>query len=129
VPVFHFSETHVFDALTPEYAGVLFRMTGRVNNAKFRHCEKGECLFGGANGRQRDDGKWEIDMEFDALPNASNLKVGAITITSKEGWQYLWVEFQEVEDANAKALATTPMYAYVERVYDYGDFNQLLIGA
>jgi len=46
----------------------------------------------------------------------------------KEGWQYLWVRFSDEEDNVAKTLIKKSIAAYVERVYEYGDFSSLGIG-
>ena len=35
---------------------------------------------------------------------------------SKKGWEYLWVRYQDTEDANAKMLIKKPIAAYVEKV-------------
>ena len=48
---------------------------------------------------------------------------------SKEGWQYLWVRYRDKDDQAAKELIKDPIAAYVEQVYQYGDFSGLGIGA
>ena len=61
-------------------------------------------------------------------PKASGLTVGSITGISKKGWEYLWVLYEEAEDATAKALVKVPVAVYIERVYEEGDFAGLVIG-
>jgi len=133
VPVYAFSETHVLPAatVTNAYKGNLFSLTGRMNSGAFRGLDAGECLFAGANGRRQGtatDDPWELTFYFRASPNRTNLTVGPITGISKLGWDYLWVMYEPVEDTTAKAIATRPRAAYVERVYEVGDFNLLGIG-
>ncbi|MCG3179669.1 MAG: hypothetical protein BIFFINMI_02010 [Phycisphaerae bacterium] len=130
VPVYSFSETYVFaDAdVTLAYRGVLFALTGKVNNAAFKGCAAGECLFLGASGSKRGDGDWEISFKFAASPNKTNITVGDITVPAKKGWEYLWVRYEDKEDANAKILVKRPLSAHIEKVYSDGDFSQLGIG-
>ena len=60
--------------------------------------------------------------------NEQNLTIGEFTDISKEGWQYLWVLYNTVEDAGAKALVKRPQAVYVEDIYAKDDFSQLGIG-
>lgn len=127
VPVYQFSETHYLAAelITPAYKAALFFLTGKVNGGPFRGFAPGECLFLGASGSKRGLGDWEITFRFAASPNASNLRVGEITGIAKKGWEYLWVRYADAEDTNAKTLVKKPIAAYVEQVYEYGDFGLL----
>jgi len=133
VPVYHFSETHYLDdaVVTPAYKGTLFSLTGKVNSASFKGLAAGECLFLGAAGSKRGGsggGDWEITFRFAGSPNVTGLSVGPITGISKKGWEYLWVRYAEVEDEGAQVLVKRPIAAYVERVYDTGNFAALGIG-
>ena len=47
----------------------------------------------------------------------------------KEGWHYLWVRYEDEKDEAAKVLTRRPVAAYVEQVYQYGDFGLLGIGS
>jgi hypothetical protein len=114
-------------AVTPAYKAILFYLTGKVNNAAWKGFQPGEVLFLGASGSNRGDGYWEITFRFSASPNMTNLQVGSITIADKPGWAYVWFRYQDTADANQ--LIKRPVAAYVERVYDEGDFTQIGIGA
>ncbi|MCL2641662.1 MAG: hypothetical protein FWD53_12510 [Phycisphaerales bacterium] len=137
IPIYQFSETHYIAALlvTNAYKGTLFRLTGKVNNAAFRGCAAGECLFLGANGSQRIkgetevDGDWEITFKFAASPNATGLVVGTITGINKKGWEYMWVRYEDREDDAANVLVKKPVAVYIEKVYEEGNFAQLGIGS
>ena len=63
-----------------------------------------------------------------ASPNRTNIVIGEITVASKKGWEYLWVRYADAEDAAAKAIVKVPVAAYVEKVYEEGDFAALGIG-
>ena len=130
VPVYNFTETHYIDdsLVTGAYKATLFFLTGRVNNAPFKGFAKGEVLFLGASGAKRGFEDWEITFRFAASPNVTGLTLGNIVGIDKEGWQYLWVRFTDEEDNVAKTLIKKPIAAYVERVYEYGDFSGLGIG-
>jgi hypothetical protein len=128
VPTYSFSETHYLaEALvTPAYKAILFLLTGKVNNAPWLGFQRGEVLFLGASGSNRGDGFWEITFRFAASPNMQNLQVGGITIANKPGWAYVWFRYQDTADVNQ--LIKRPVAAYVERLYDEGDFTKIGIG-
>ena len=130
VPVYAFSETHYFPPgqVTASYRGTLFNLTGKVNNGGFKGMAAGECLFLGASGSMRAGGDWEITYKFAASPNRTNIAVGDITVPAKKGWEYLWVKYSEEEDGDADAIVQRPVAAYVEKVYDDGNFGSLGIG-
>jgi len=119
VPVYQFTETHVFAdaAVTDTYKTTLMFMTGRVNDATFRGFAGGSVLFLGAAGSKRGDGDWEITFRFAVSPNNSAITVGPITNIAKKGWEYLWVRYEDAEDAGAQSIVKRPVAAYVERVY------------
>jgi hypothetical protein len=128
IPVFNFTETHYVPValLTGAYKTTLFYLTGRVNHAPFKGFARGEVLFLGASGSQRGTEDWEIAFKFAASPNATDLTVGDITGIEKKGWEYLWVRYADAEDE--ETLIKQPVAAYVERVYEYGNFALLGIG-
>ncbi|MBK8915051.1 MAG: hypothetical protein IPM64_10715 [Phycisphaerales bacterium] len=127
VPVYQFAETHYKpdSLITPTYKGTLFALTGRTNNGAFKGFAAGEVLFLGAAGSKRGLGDWEITYRFAASPNVTGVVVGEITGIDKKGWEYLWVRYADSEDTAAKALVKKPVAAYVERVYEAGDFSLL----
>lgn len=130
VPVYQFSETHYFpnSAVSQAYKGTLFNLTGKVNAGGFRGFAQGEVLFLGASGSRRGsnpDDDWEISFRFAASPNATNLSVGPIGGIAKKGWEYLWARYADQEDPASHAIVKRPVAAYVERVYDEGDFGGL----
>jgi len=130
VPTYHFSETHFLDdaLVTNTYKGILLGLTGRVNDAPFKGTDTGECLLMGVSGSKRSDSDWEINFRFAASQNATNLAVGDIIVTQKNGWDYLWVSYEQVKDSASKSMVMNPTAAYVEQVYRIGDFSTLGIG-
>lgn len=130
VPVFNFSETHYKTSaqVTQAYIGSLFALTGTVNTAAFKGFAAGEVLFLGASGSKRGAfGDWELTYNFAASPNITNGTVGTFTGVNKQGWDYLWFQFEDIEDTAAKQLVRRPAYLFVERVYKRADFSLLAI--
>ena len=130
VPVYTFSETHYLAAsqVTNAYKMTLFNLTGKVNTGSFKGLAPGECLFLGASGSKRGADDWEITFRFAGSPNRTGLSVGPISGISKKGWEYLWVRYADAEDTASHTLVKQPVAAYVERVYDEGNFGSLGIG-
>ena len=54
--------------------------------------------------------------------------MGEITGIAKKGWEYLWVRYADAKDDTAKAIVKKPIAAYVEKVYEEGNFAGLGIG-
>jgi hypothetical protein len=130
VPVYNFSETHYFNdtQVTPAYKATLFRITGTVNNDPFRGFSPGEVLFLGASGCKRGTDLWELQFRFASLPNQENFTVGDITVTTKKGWDYMWVLYDNAEDSTAKKLVKRPKAVYIEQVYPEKSFADLGLG-
>jgi hypothetical protein len=128
VPVYSFTETHYISGalVTPAYKATLFFLTGKVNGAAFKGFSVGEVLFLGAAGSKRGTDDWEITYRFAASPNVTGLAVGPITGIAKKGWEYLWVRYADAEDEHV--LVKRPIAAYVEQVYELGNFAGLGIG-
>lgn len=125
MPTMTFSETHSFapSKVTVAYQKKLFALTGTINKSSFRGFAAGEVLFLGASG-QRSGMFWDITFKFAVSPNQASVKVSdEITVTNKRGWDYLWVRFGEKVEAGV--LRKVPVAAYVERVYEDGDFSDL----
>lgn len=129
VPSFNFTETWTIPTafLTDTYVSALYQLTGKTNDAQFRVFLPGECLFLGARCEAtRGDFKTSITFSFSARPNVTNQKIGDITVSSKKGWQYLWIEYESsVDNAN---LIKRPKYVYVDDIYGEEDFSRLKIG-
>lgn len=139
VPVYNFSISRRLDAKIADsgYRKTLCALTGTVNNAPFKGFAAGEVLFLGASGQifydenQLVNGKpkeyWDITFSFAASPNQNNLTVGGITGIEKRGWEYMWVKYKD--STNPGWLTKRPLAVYIERVYNYGSFSNLLIGS
>ncbi len=127
IPVYTWSETYYLPD-NQVNRGAYYFLTGKVNNAAFKGCAAGECLFLGASGSKRGSDDWEITFKFAASPNRTGITVGSINGISKKGWEYMWVRYADAEDAGAQAVVKKPVAVYIERVYEEGGFGSLGIG-
>lgn len=133
IPQFNWSETHRFSAAVvgTAFRRNLFELTGTVNDSAWRgEFDAGEVLFLGASGRRRGTDDWEITFSFSGLPNASPLEIPGTALQPfavKEGWDYLWVQYEDEVDEATKALVKVPRAAYIERVYRRSNFGLLPI--
>jgi hypothetical protein len=134
-PVYKFSETHYFSVNDVDnfYKGVLFSLTGRVNNGPFKGFNPGEVLFLGATGTLRDQFWWEITFEFAASPNLTNVVINEdsdqeLHVPVLGGWDYLWIEHVTTADNAIFRCVMNPEVAHVEQTYYDGDFSFLGIG-
>lgn len=128
VPVFKFTFTYYcpIALMTPAYIIQLMALTGTTNQADFKGFKTGEMLFLGPTGQQRSLDDWEIVMHFIGSPHVKDLTIGDILGIEKGGHEYLWVQFADSIKANK--LIKVPEFAFVERVYDAGDYSKLGIG-
>lgn len=110
---------------------VLYELTGQTNDATWKKFPRGDLLFLGASGQRRGRGDWEITFSFAAEKGFTDRSIGPIPLITKRGHQYLWFAYQqEVNDTGSagKFLVHRPIAAYVETVYDEGDFSKLGLG-
>jgi len=128
IPVFTWEETHYVNYETVASHGfvqTLEETTAKINDAAWRIWTKGEILFLGASGSKRGEEPVAMTYRFAVSQSLVNQTIGTITGISKEGHNYLWVEYENEEDAGADKLVSRPKAVHVERVYDYADFTQL----
>lgn len=130
LPIMVFTETHWYpnSHVTASFKKQLAELTGSVNSSSFKGYDAGEVLFQGATGSRRgkkSSDKWEITYKFAVSANVTNLKIGDITVSEKDGWDYLWVKYHADVDDNAQTLIKKPQYAYVEKVYERKNFSIL----
>lgn len=127
IPIFSWEETHYVKLanITPTYIETLEELVATTNEDPFRIWAKGELLLLGVNGSSRGEKDVGLTFRFASSRTKTALAVGDITGITKEGHHHMWVEYEPVDDSNAKALTNRPKAVHVERVYDYGDFADL----
>jgi hypothetical protein len=107
------------------YRSKLRKLVGKINNAPFNDCERGELLLLGISGSQRNYGKWKLTARFAYSENWEDKTVGPFTVNAKYGWDLLWVHHETIKDDTIGKMVTTPALASIERVYEEGDFDDL----
>lgn len=122
-----YTETKVFanNTVTQAWVATRAKMVGKVNNASFKGYNAGELLLTQFSGRKRGNSDWTITFSWAISENDSNLTVAGIPSISKNGWQYLWVMYEDAEDATAKRLKPVAVGVYVADVYKTADFSTL----
>jgi len=112
------------------YQAILFDLTTKVNDKPFRGLARGECLFLGASWVDKSSAPYvECTFKFLGSPSKTYeaLEIGEFDAFTKEGWHYLWFLYRD--DVSNNSLIKRPYAAYVEQVYEYGDFDLLLLGS
>ncbi len=112
---------HPAGIITTGFAKLLASVSGKTNSDTFLDFEPGELLFLGAAGSGGSEAETSINYQFIASANVTDLEVGGITISSKKGHEYVWLEFESDTDAE-EAACVKPTKAHVERVYDEVSF-------
>jgi hypothetical protein len=128
-PAYAFNYTRTVLEIDFAYKQLLYRNVGKTNNATWKGFAAGEVLFLGSRGRKSGRDKWKLQWFFAASPNLTGITLGPlVTVTRKDGWEYLWVLFDEAEDTTARQIVQRPRAAYVEQVHLSYDFSLLGLG-
>lgn len=123
--------------ITWDYILLCSELTGTVNDAAFLIFEQGEVLFLGITPNYQTGEGWTITFKFAISRNVEEIELSdELTLKAmdrggdwvKLGWEYLWVEYQEVDDGNGN-LIHKPRSAYIEQVYEMTNLTQLGFGA
>ncbi len=111
---------HPLAVVTIPYAKQLARWTGKVNSDTFLTFDAGEVLFLGARGSDGTQAEAEVGYSFACEENLQNIVIGEIQNIQKQGWDYLWLEWEDYTDetGGTKKPAKKPKQINVERVYD-----------
>jgi hypothetical protein len=130
-PIFKWSETHYIakSLVTTPYKGKLYAVRcAPVNKYAFRGFLAGEVKFEGVSGSERGGEDCELTFSFTARPNRKNFTIGEIDVPSKDGWDYLWLEYRPKPHGTAKMLVPQAILLHIERVFKRSDFTELGIG-
>ena len=121
VPQFQWAETYWYPPtfVTEPFKQGIANATGKVNSDTCKGYPPGSVLFLGASGSKQGNGWWQIVWKFAYQENRTNFTIGDITVASKQGWQYMWIRYEdEVSGTGAqKSLIKKAKYVYIEDVY------------
>ena len=125
---YQFSKERVTTAYIRTLSGLVFN----TNIAPYEDFAPGEVLFLGASGNRRGGKPWDVAMKFGLSLDAIDVPVGGtdqnplIVVPFKAGWDILWPwAREEVDDASYERILA-PAGAYVERVFERRDFDDLI---
>jgi len=124
-PHYEFGQSKIYsDAyLTTAKKLAWANMVATLNAAAFQGMEASSVIYLGCSGNKRGRGDWEVTHRFGYSKNRTAVTIGAITGIEVGGWEYLWVVFDEEEDATAKVVKAVPKWVYVEQMYEQTDFS------
>lgn len=126
-PHLEWSTTRTLGFITLNYLNTLYQTVGRTNFAAFYGFDPGEVLLIGVSGQSSDVAKYKLTYKFACRPNEVNIDIcDGLIVPEKKGWDYLWVSYKNVEDANK--LFMQPDAAYVELIYYAADYSLLGLG-
>ena len=134
VPLVSFRQTIVkpVSFVTLSYIDTICEMIGTTNNASWYGFAAERVIFVRASGSQRGQDDYSLTFEFGLGKHETNINIGnGIIIASKNAWDVVWTvnELEEQQSTGAdKWTVETPQFAYVERVFERTNFNDIGIG-
>lgn len=137
VPRYGFTRTVKFldSYITNAFKKELYEATGTTNLTKVEFFAENEVLFLGARGSKTvtfDDieDEWEITYHFQGQKKRKDIVFNEgledeFTIALKDGWDYIWVQYEDIEDKGQEKIVKKAIAAYVIRVYRESLFSLL----
>lgn len=118
----------------------LYQFGNKVNSKSFFGFQAGEVLSLAPSGGWKPKSDWNISYPFRVILNQRNIKINVngkeVTVPALNGHDYInirrakKIEVKEQADAANRGQLVVPvnLAAYVERMYDYADLNDIFIG-
>jgi hypothetical protein len=107
-----------------------------VNDARFRGCPAGDCIFHGMQAIVDTGNPDFVNATYKFCYSAGNrsndpdslppLTIGAVSGIVKDGWDYLDVRWEQAVDNGT--MSPKVQYVLIHRMYDRGGFSVLNIG-
>ena len=126
-PSLRYSETWILPAqvaISCDFVGAVYKLTGTVNKNVFRCFQPGEALFMGGRAQWTGDQPYvSVTFDWEARPNVTDFYVNGVAMFEKEGWEH--VSIQYAPETNGGSLIRLPVAAYKNRVYHKKDWSPL----
>jgi len=127
-PNLRYSETWIIPvqvAISCDFIGAVYRLTGTVNANKFRCFDPGEALFMGGRGQWTGDQPFvSVTFDWECRPNTEIYPFpGAAGQFQKKGWEYFWLRYED--ESESGSLIRVPVAAYKNTVYDEDSWADL----
>lgn len=126
-PNLRYSETWIIPsqvAISCEFIGAVYQLTGTTNLNAFRCFQPGEALFMGGRAQWQGDQPYvSVTFDWECRPNGSiNMPyikgygdlIGEAL--NKKGWEYIWIRYQPESDNGE--LIRKPLAVYKNKVYE-----------
>jgi hypothetical protein len=137
---FEWTRTIQVANLSRAYMLALRNLVGKKNREPFYGSKAGDVLYIGATGTFSVSDRWSVTHRFAEIEGQEDVEIipgdGALiegdfvvpdlSIPYKRGWDYLWVQYERRPSGGT--IASRPVAAYVEEVYEDGDFSLIGIG-
>ena len=104
--------------VNPVYQLNLRDAVGKTNSDSFLGYEAGELLLLSVAGSKRGEEDWHMQYDFSVGKNREGLNVAGISGINKKAHEYLWVAYEQDEEATAKRMKPTATGVYVATVYE-----------
>jgi hypothetical protein len=119
-----FSITRSIVGLTLDYVHIVKELTTRLNTATFYGFREGEALFLGADITGATGKPARATYRFVGARHRPSVRVSEdILLNDVAGHAYIWCTYKDtIEDGR---VVSRPSAAYVESLYEYGDFRLL----
>ncbi len=128
-PYLEWSTSKTFASVTMAYIFALSELVGTTNNAPFYGGDTGTQLFLGASGNTKDINKCVVTFKFAHQKHRTSIPIcDGLTVPSKKAWEYLWIAYRDTDDPDANKLVQQPDAAYVEKIYEEGNYATMGIG-
>jgi hypothetical protein len=130
VGAFDFSITAQYYPVTLRLLETLLNLVGTFNGETWWNFPPKTLLYMGCTGVARPGNIWTLKHRFSASKNLRNVPVGAnIELPFKGGHDFLWAAYTDMtkQFGGKNFTMQVPFAAYVEQVYQPGDFTTLPI--
>lgn len=113
--------------ITMNFWRTLAARAGRTNQFTWYGFAPRELLYMGCEGTFKQGEGWTLTHKFAYEENRAKIDIcDGLQVPAKKGFEYLWVDYEEIEDGGG--IVTVPRAAYVEKVFEDADFTFLGIG-
>lgn len=134
VPAFTFEyhATMTAASITQAYAATVGGLTKTVNTSSWHGFPAGSLLFRGAKvpKMRKSAPQATIEFRFRYEPlDSARTDANSIALPDRNGHDLLWYSQRAEVDTSASRLIRRSVSAHIDRVYNYGNFNSLGLGA
>jgi hypothetical protein len=113
--------------MSQSFVQTIVSCVGSPNLTTYRGYVPGQLLLTSAAGVQRSDTNWDINYKFAVGKPIVNATIGDITGINCDGWDFLWVYYEDTQDSATNRCHKVPVSVYVERILTRAEYAGLNI--